>query len=169
MFHTLGNGEAMAGDSVDTEVEERLAQARRLCARLGVRLSVQRLRTLELVLQAKGPVKAYDIAKRFYSYGKASAITVYRALKFWEEIGLVRRIKSLNAFVASLDGEAAPGFAFLVCSDCGESAEIPLASPAEVAAAAFGLGFEIDRLTLEAGGRCRRCVMRMIVVDEVEA
>ena len=159
----------MVGDSVDTEVEERLAQARRLCVRLGVRLSVQRLRTLELVLQAKGPVKAYDVAKRFYSHRRASAITIYRALKFWEEIGLVRRIKSLNAFVASLDGDAAPGFAFLICSDCGESAEIPLSSPAEVAAAAFGLGFEIDRLTLEAGGRCRRCATRIVVINEVEA
>ena len=159
----------MVGDSVDTEVEERLAQARRLCVRLGVRLSVQRLRTLELVLQAKGPVKAYDVAKRFYSHRRASAITIYRALKFWEEIGLVRRIKSLNAFVASLDGEAASGFAFLICRDCGESAEIPLSSPAEVAAAALGLGFEIDRLTLEAGGRCRRCVARVVVINEVEA
>ena len=159
----------MAGERVDTDVEERLAQARRLCVRLGVRLSAQRLRTLELVLQARGPVKAYDIARRFYSHGKASAITIYRALKFWEEIGLVRRIKSLNAFVASLDGEAAPGFAFLICSDCGESAEIPLSSPAEVAAAALGLGFEIDRLTLEAGGRCRRCMAQIVIVNEVEA
>jgi len=159
----------MAGESVDTDVEERLAQAGRLCVRLGVRLSAQRLRTLELVLQARGPVKAYDIAKRFHSHGKASAITIYRALKFWEEIGLVRRIKSLNAFVASLDGAAASGFAFLICSDCGESAEIPLSSPTEVAAAALGLGFAIDRLTLEAGGRCRRCVARVVVINEVEA
>ena len=56
-----------------------------------------------------------------------------------------------------------------MCGDCGESAEIPLSSPADVAAAAFGLGFAIDRLTLEAGGRCRRCVARVIVVNEVEA
>ncbi len=159
----------MARESVDMEVEARLTQARQLCVRLGVRLSTQRLRTLELVLQARGPVKAYDIAKRFYSHRRASAITIYRALRFWEEIGLVRRIKSLNAFVAALNGEAASGFAFLVCGECGESTEIPLSSPAEVAAAASGLGFEIDRLTLEAGGRCRRCASRIVVVNEVEA
>ncbi len=158
----------MAGNGVDMDVEARLAQARHLCVRRGLRLSAQRLRTLELVLQARGPVKAYDIARRFYSHRRASAVTIYRALKFWEEIGLVRRIKSLNAFAASLDGEAAPGFAFLVCSACGESAEIPLSSPAEVAAAAFGLGFQIDRLTLEAGGRCRRCVARAVNANEME-
>ena len=158
----------MARESVDTEVEARLTLARQLCVRLGVRLSTQRLRTLELVLQARGPVKAYDIAKRFYNHRRASAITIYRALKFWEEIGLVRRIKSLNAFIASLDGEAAPGFAFLICSDCGESVEIPLSSPVEVAAAASGLGFEIDRMTLEAGGRCRRCAAQIVIVNELE-
>ncbi len=158
----------MAREEVDTEVQARLVEARRQCIALGVRLSTQRLRTLELVLQARGPVKAYDLARRFHSHGKASAITVYRALKFWEEIGLVRRIKSLNAFVAALDGEGASGFAFLVCRDCGDSAEIPLPPPAEVAVAAQGLGFEIDRMTLEAGGRCRRCMAQIVIVNEME-
>ncbi len=152
-----------------TDVTHRLFQARLLCARTGARLSDQRLRTLELVLQAAGPVKAYDLAKRFHSHGQASPITVYRALKFWEGLGLVRRIETLNAFVACAPGAATANAAFLVCGACGDSAEIPLAVPADLAVAAAGLGFEIERLTFEAGGRCRRCARRITVVNEVEA
>lgn len=151
------------------DVEDPLAAARDLCLQSGFRLSTPRLRTLELLLRAEAPVKAYDLAKRFHNHSGVSAITVYRALNFWERLGLVRRVKSLNAFIASSNTDGASISAFFVCSFCGASAEVPLSSPAEVKVAASGLGFEIDHLIVEAGGRCRRCVAQITIANEIEA
>lgn len=145
---------------------ERLAAARRLCRETGERLSPSRLRTLELVLAADGPVKAYDLARRFHADGPASVITIYRALSFWARLGVVRRVETLNAFVAaSLPGETS---AFLLCGVCGRTEEVSIDVTEEVGAVARAIGFQLGRLTLEAGGRCRDCSTRRLVIGEPE-
>ena len=144
----------------------RLEAARRLCLTSGERLSPARLRTLELVLAAEGPVKAYDLARRFHVDGPASVITIYRALSFWARMGVVRKVETLNAFVAvALPGETS---AFLLCGACGRTEEVPVDVAEEVGAVARAIGFQVGRLTLEAGGRCRDCSARRIVITEPE-
>ena len=153
--------------AVDVTVAGRLEAARRLCLEAGERLSAARLRTLELVLAADGPVKAYDLARRFHADGPASVITIYRALSFWARMGVVRKVETLNAFIAAAQGGETS--AFLLCGDCGRTEEVCVDMADEVAAAARAIGFQVGRLTLEAGGRCRACSVRRLVVAEPEA
>src|SRR3546814_13619005 len=82
-------------------VSHALAEADSLCARQGVRLTALRKRVLELVWQSHKPLGAYDILAQLTEQDgrRAAPPTVYRALDFLLENGLVHRIASLNAFI----------------------------------------------------------------------
>ena len=49
----------------------RLEAAQVLCADSGERMTSSRLRTYELILEASGPIKAYDVIDRFHPEGAA--------------------------------------------------------------------------------------------------
>ena len=64
---------------------------------------------LELLLEADGPLKAYDLIAAFGEGGEpAKPPTVYRALEFLERLGFAHRIESLNAYVALPAGRREP-------------------------------------------------------------
>lgn len=140
----------------------RLAEAESLCLAQGERMTAARLRTLELILESNAPVKAYDVIDRFHPEGAAKPPTVYRALSFLEQMGLIHRIESLNAFVAC-DGHShgkqgerhAAGF--LLCDCCGSSTEIPHLNTSDIDAAATRTGFRVGHITLEVRGLCQAC------------
>lgn len=71
----------------------RLEAAQALCTDSGERMTSSRLRTYELILEANGPIKAYDVIDRFHPEGAAKPPTVYRALSFLEQMGLIHRIE----------------------------------------------------------------------------
>jgi len=134
-----------------------------MCVLKGERMTSSRQRTLELVLQADGPIKAYDVIDRFHTEGAAKPPTVYRALSFLEQMGLIHRIESLNAYVACIDHDhghepiKAHRAMFLLCVCCGKSEEIVLPHFDGIDEAAHSKGFEISHLTLEAKGKCQAC------------
>ena len=82
-------------------VAEALAEAEALCAKQGTRLTTLRKRVLELVWASHKPLGAYDILGVLSEEDgrRAAPPTVYRALDFLLENGLVHRIASLNAFI----------------------------------------------------------------------
>ena len=82
----------------------------------------------------------------------------YRALDFLVEQGLAHRVRRLNAFAAC----ACPGEAhapmFLICETCHAVAEAPAPEVrAAMEARRRGLGFAIERTSIEAVGRCPAC------------
>ncbi|MFT3996967.1 MAG: transcriptional repressor [Asticcacaulis sp.] len=162
MSHTCGHDHDHAPHTLDTGgVEVRLAEARRLCEAQGERMTAPRLRTLELILSENAPIKAYDVIDRFHPDGAAKPPTVYRALAFLEQMGLVHRIESLNAFVAcqshtACDHGESHAAAFLLCDCCGRSEEVAL-NVNEIERQAALSGFEARRITLEARGLCKAC------------
>lgn len=135
----------------------RLTEAEALCAASGERMTASRLRTYELILEASGPIKAYDVIDRFHPEGAAKPPTVYRALTFLEQMGLIHRIESLNAFVACDTRDHAHTAGFLLCDCCGQSVEIAIPNAAGIEASAQLSGFSIRRITLEARGLCKAC------------
>ena len=139
----------------DTAV--RLADAQGLCQDAGERMTASRLRTYELILEAGGPIKAYDVIDRFHPDGAAKPPTVYRALGFLEQMGLIHRIESLNAFVACDTRDHAHTAGFLLCECCGQSQEIALPHIADIEAGAARTGFKVSHVTLEARGLCADC------------
>src|SRR5215212_11002004 len=78
-----------------------LVRAEALCRAKGVRLTPIRRRVLEALYATHRPLGAYDIAAAL-SVGEArprlAPISIYRALDFLIEQGLVHRLASRNAF-----------------------------------------------------------------------
>lgn len=140
-------------------VSTALSKADATCDASGLRLTPLRRRVLELVWGSHTPVKAYDLlATLGKERHQAAPPTVYRALDFLQEAGLVHRIASLNAFVGC--GEPGLGHAgqFLICTDCGTVAELAEPGLTEtIAASAERLGFEVQRETIEIEGLCAEC------------
>src|SRR6188472_2050822 len=78
-----------------------MAAAQTLCDERGQRLTPIRRDVLAALLASHQPLGAYEIMERVAHSGPRPApITVYRALDFLRENGLVHRIESRNAFVA---------------------------------------------------------------------
>ena len=88
----------------------------------------------------------------------AAPPTVYRALEFLLDQGLVHKIESLNAFVGCDRPEERHISQFLICTSC--KAAVELNDPAitqAVEASAQRSGFSLNRLTIEAQGLCAAC------------
>src|SRR5690242_10586102 len=141
-------------------IDAALARADQLCAGRGARLTSLRRRVLELVWTSHRPRGAYAILEDLAgAVGKRAApLTVYRALDFLVEQGLVHRIESLNAYVGCPSpGESHSG-QFLVCERCGDATELndPRVAAA-IADSARDLGFLVARPTVEIQGVCPQC------------
>ncbi|MBZ2169399.1 MULTISPECIES: Fur family transcriptional regulator [Marinobacter] len=143
----------------DACVSQALADARTICRERGTRLTPTRERVLELVWQSHKPLGAYDVLAQLSDEGQSAAPpTVYRALDFLLQNGLVHRIASLNAFIGCTHpGEHHTGM-FLICCNCGNVLEVSDPSvSAAIHSAARSESFELNDLTLEMSGVCPRC------------
>lgn len=140
-------------------VSDALARADSLCAARGARLTALRRRVLELVWASHRPRGAYDLLEGLGDGGKPAApLTVYRALEFLVEQGLVHRIESLNAYVGCAEPGAVHSGQFLVCDGCGVACELnDPGVAAAISACALGRGFRVARPTVEVHGLCPSC------------
>src|SRR5262245_36138369 len=137
-----------------------MAVAEDLCLQRGQRLTAMRREVLATLLGSHQPLGAYEIIERVGGKGPRPApITIYRALDFLRDNGLVHRIESRNAFVACVHTHADGDLVvFLICERCGAVGE---ASSPEVAAtlrsAARSAGFAPKSPVIEIGGVCAHC------------
>ncbi|MFY0636742.1 transcriptional repressor [Maricaulis maris] len=131
-----------------------LAAAEIHCVERGEKLTPVRKRVLELVLEADGPVKAYDLLEALKpGPGSAKPPTVYRALDFLMTAGLVHKVEALNAFVGCSHAHDDGGAELFICSTCG-SVEERHGAPEPINAPA---GFMIQRSVVEHFGQCANC------------
>ncbi|WP_083901391.1 Fur family transcriptional regulator [Azospirillum sp. B4] len=140
-------------------VGDALTRAHSLCEARGARLTTLRARVLELVWSSHKPRGAYAILEEMAVDGKRVApLTVYRALDFLVEQGLVHRIESLNAYVGCPEPGQSHAGQFLVCERCGDAAELNDAAVANaITAGAAARGFRALRQTVEVLGLCPAC------------
>lgn len=159
-----------AGPRPEAGTQALLDQAALLCHERGVRLTEMRRLVLDLVLAADRPLGAYDLLEQLrVSRGKPVAPpTVYRALDFLMEQGLIHKIERLSAFVGCRhmleSGHVCHGHGhvhaaqFLICSQCGRVTELDdphiLKALVEVTRAR---GFTVRQSTIEAEGLCAAC------------
>ncbi|USG61491.1 transcriptional repressor [Sneathiella marina] len=136
-----------------------LAEAESICAARDLRFTDIRRNVLELVWTNHGPIKAYDILKRLDS--RIAAIkppTVYRALDFLVENGLVHKLDSLNAFAGCSHPLKHSECYFLICESCGEAKECCNADLSElILRIAREIKFQVHHTTLEISGECEEC------------
>lgn len=126
-----------------------------------IRLTPARQLVLDKLCAARRPVGAYDMIDIVAdATGKRPApVSIYRALDFLLENGLVHRLASRNAYMACAHRHArsAP-VAFLICDQCGcvtEATSPAVETSLEQLAAASG--FRAQTRVIELTGVCRAC------------
>lgn len=137
-----------------------LEQAEAICQKRGVRLTEQRKNVLRLLCQSDKPLSAYELLDRMRDVVKNPAPpTVYRALDFLLEQGLVHKLESLHAYVGCAHPEHPHASQFLICDDCGEVTEVEDSSVARsLNAAGRAVGFRTKRPVVEVLGTCAHCL-----------
>ena len=144
-------------------IARQLDQAAEACAAKGGRLTDIRRSVLALIIGAGGPVGAYALLDQLKAErANAAPVTVYRALDFLMENGLIHKVERLNAFVACAEsGEHehhGHSVQFLICRKCGTVAEMEdHGIAAAVSKAAGKTGFRPDHATVEVEGTCGSC------------
>jgi Fur family zinc uptake transcriptional regulator len=140
-------------------VNQALSKAEAVCRQRGQRLTALRRRVLELVWDNHRPVGAYTLLERMRGErGQVAPTTVYRALDFLQEQGLVHRLASLNAFIGCAFPGARHAEQFLICTSCRQLAELDdNRVTAALKASAEANGFAISRSTVETRGPCPNC------------
>ncbi len=143
----------------DQCIDDALARAEAICARSGARLTPIRRHVLREVWSSHEATKAYDLIERLSRHGEqVKPPTVYRALDFLLEQGLIHRIESLNAFVGCEHPQEPHQAILLICDQCGDILEED--NPAVHAALddlAHQSGFAPRSAVIEVRGLCRAC------------
>ena len=138
-----------------------LATAEDRCRREGAKLTPARRQILEILTEEGRPLGAYDMIERVAAAtGKHPApISIYRALDFLLENGLVHRLASRNAYLACAHGhEHQDPVVFLICDKCGAVIEAtPKAVNRDLAALAAEAEFKPRAQVMEIAGTCREC------------
>jgi len=136
-----------------------LREAEQLCETNDVRLTEIRRRVLAAIWNSHKPVGAYDLLQKLAAEsGKMAPTTVYRAIDFLIEHGLVHRLSTLNAFIGCVSPGSEHGAHFLICDVCGTVAEFDAtAADKQLTQAAEASGFRIRSKAIELHGICAHC------------
>lgn len=141
-------------------IEAAMARAESTCHEQGLRLTPIRRRVLAMIWTSHRPSKAYDLLEAITrERGKTAPPTVYRALDFLLEAGLIHKIESLNAYIGCAATHPQGHPKFLICHSCHRVREI--AGPAlerAISREADNAGFRAEVETIEIGGTCQQCV-----------
>ena len=144
-------------------VRQAVQEARRICTRAGSRLTPLRSRVFELLWNSHRPLGAYDLLELMprepgSGNGRATPASVYRALDFLREHGLVHRIECRNAYIGCVNPERPHRSQFLICTECGHTLELASRPVGEaIESAALASSFAISGWTIEIAGRCPSC------------
>lgn len=154
-------------------IEHQLDKATALCTQQGARMTAQRRDVLGLILTHAHPVGAYDLLEELKTAGRRPAPpTVYRALDFLLEHGLIHRIERLSAFIPCTNlrhcshthehSEACLHTAqFLICRDCKTVTEIADTTVLEtLKRICKNENFVIQSTSVEVEGVCAHCAAK---------
>lgn len=137
-----------------------LTRAKAICAAAGAKLTPQRQTVLQLVWQSHKPLGAYPLMGQLQQLtGKVVAPpTVYRALEFLLELGLIHRVHSLNAFIGCDHPGQPHSGQLLICKTCGDAQELDSrAIDSSITGLLPDNGFKAERVMLEITGVCSKC------------
>jgi Fur family zinc uptake transcriptional regulator len=140
-------------------IREAISVAEQVCTTRGVQLTPIRHKILELIWNSHRAIKAYDLLDQIRPINDAAKpSTVYRALDFLLEQGLIHRVESLNAFVGCRSSGTQHDQLLLICTACHNVEE--RAAPDVFSALSEEMrnaAFNPQRKTIEIHGLCKRC------------
>jgi Fur family zinc uptake transcriptional regulator len=140
-------------------VSRALKSAEKICKERELQLTAIRKRVLELIWERHAPIGAYAILGSLKKgEGALAPPTVYRALEFLLDAGLIHRVDALNAFIGCESPEHAHSGLLLVCSSCSRVEEIEDPGLARlVGQKAQDAGFTAQPQPFEIKGQCAKC------------
>ena len=136
-----------------------IQRAKDVCSANGVRFTQQRQLVYRLILSAEKPIGAYELLDAMKNEVSGVAPpTVYRALDFLLEQGLIHKLESLHAYIGCSDPDHAHNGQFLICNRCGHAEEIDDRNVAgSLEGAMQSHGFVGNHQVVEVMGRCADC------------
>jgi Fur family zinc uptake transcriptional regulator len=141
-------------------ISDALSRAQQICNKRGARLTPLRRTVLELIWQNHKPLGAYALMSMLEREDarKVAPPTVYRALDFLLENGLIHRVHRLNAYIGCPDPEQPHVGNLLICRECGVAMEVDSQPLAEaLLRVSEQHSFASEDHTLEIVGLCSRC------------
>ena len=138
-----------------------LQQARERATRTSARLTPIREAVLTLIWENHKPMGAYHILEQLpLVLGKnIQAPSVYRAIDFLLELGLIHRIPSLNAYIGCPFPGSEHSNLFMICSGCGAAAEVSDDGLNAMIADTIGkTGFRLTSQSVDLTGTCPACL-----------
>ena len=98
-----------------------LAQAEQIIKHKGGRFTAIRKHIFQILLEASYPLGAYEIIELLNGIGAQKPPTVYRALNWLMEYGLVAKIAYNSRYTTMPIGVEADNVAFMICRECGDT------------------------------------------------
>lgn len=151
----------IAGHDHKQCISNALSTAEQLCTGRGVQLTAIRQQVLALIWESHKAVKAYELLDRIKPLQTAAKpATIYRALDFLIEQGLIHRVESLNAFVGCRCSGQQHEQLLLICKVCEEVEERPAVDVMQTIARELeAANFVVHSKAIEIHGICSHCAL----------
>lgn len=150
-------------------IEKYTQLAQDTASQKGKKLTQQRLQVLQILLSDHKALGAYDILDKMRNLkndkqSTPQPPTVYRALDFLLDLGLIHKIESQNSYYACMvettENEPHLAQAF-ICDDCGHVEEkIANSGAKNLLEKADTFGFQVEQVIMECRGKCAPCVQK---------
>jgi len=138
-----------------SEIPAMLAQAEHSIHLKDGRFTPIRRHICQLLLEARHPLGAYDIIKQLKGVGSEKPPTVYRALNWLIEHGLVAKIEFNSRYTPIPIGVEADDLAFVICRECGDADTLQAPGVSKsLHEKAKNCGFEDTQMVMEIIGLC---------------
>ncbi|MDO8908392.1 MAG: Fur family transcriptional regulator [Pseudohongiella sp.] len=148
--------------------ESLLISATSACLQQGGRLTEKRKRVLSILLKSQQPLSAYQICDCYSTvYAKSiSIMSVYRMLKFLQDMHLAHRLDTTNQYVPcshinmqEFHDASHVSPQFLICDQCNHVNEVCLGENTLniLNRELERCGFSMQENQLEIHGTCRQC------------
>lgn len=140
--------------------EAALEQAGAIAADKRLSFTPQRKAVYDLLLQAGRPVGAYNLMEELAKQENRGVAppTIYRALDFLQELGVVSRLESSNEFIPCAHPNEPHDCIFLICTCCKKAVETDERGiHGALAKLADKHGFKTGRQVIELQGVCEAC------------
>ncbi len=152
-----------------TCIDDALSAAKAICEKHGAKLTALREQVLLLIWESHKPLRAYALMDMLSekSQRRIAPPTVYRALEFLLDLGLIHRINSLNAYIGCTSPHSHQSSSqhsnqqsnyFFICSECHNTQEVIDSSlSVQIDKAAKEINFSSKQQWLEVTGLCKQC------------
>jgi Fur family zinc uptake transcriptional regulator len=140
------------------EADNLLRRAQDFCRDKNLRLTPIRERVYRELVKSGGPVGAYDLVDRLSDKKRLAPVTIYRALDFLRDAGLVHRLATKNSYVVSHgEPEGNATKIMFVDSKTGDTVEVHSSEVATaIQKAAEQVGFKSIQPFVEVEGELSR-------------